>query len=1004
MQKTDLFLVPAGKPCPVFILRYLFLLFLINGAFFQSISAQDYFQQNVNYKIDVSLDDRRYELNAFEHLEYFNQSPDTLYFLYFHLWPNGYSNNETPLARQLIRFYGKQKLFKDAIQRGYIDSLRFQIGSRPVKWEYLPDAPDIAKIYLNDPLLPGDSIEITTPFRVKIPEASVSRFGHTGDFYQISQWYPKPAVYDKTGWHAFSYLDQGEYYAEFGNFVVNITLPDNYTVGATGELHNKKELERMDRLAADTSGIGNKAGGYNAEIPSSTEFKTLKYTAQNVHDFAWFASKQFHVTKDTMKLPHSGRIITIQALFPDEQAELWKSALEYSKEAIAYFSKNVGDYPYDSYTAVQSALVAGVGMEYPGIAVFAEADDAYSLDEVLVHEIGHNWFYAALGFNERRYPYLDESLTSSYTQHYMRMKYPGKKLWNSYLSDVKRAEFLHIDQLPIQREQEYEWLVQARKNLEQPINFSSTDLSFSNYDLMIYNKGERGFNYLRAYLGDSVYNTIQQDFYRKWKFKHPQPEDLRQEFETHTNKNLDWFFDDYLGTTKRIDYKMKRVDHQQLLVKNKGQLAAPFLLAGIKNDSVSFKKWVAGFEDEQWIKLPEGNYSELKIDPGHIMPEINRLNNNIRTSGFLPKADPVRLQLLFTLNDPEKQTIIFVPVLSYTQEDKLMPGLVINNGYIIPRKIEYFLAPFYSFHSSGLNGFGNVLYRFTPYNSFIREGTLNFEGTRFGAPGNQKYFKLKTGMNLFIGRKDNLKFLQHEIFTGFIAASDIAQIKPGEKAAAKSYVHVGYRLTRAFNVNPFSIMVMFEYNTNFRKVITEWNYRLSYRGENRGLNFHLFAGSMLKEDEQAPFYSLAAAGRSGTEDYLLRGTFPDRFNSSGSSILPRQMLQTEGGLVSPVNQQLGYSQRLLSLSITSELPGLPYDFPIKPFATVLLNDHGFSSSRPALFSEAGIKTGMWNVFEFYIPFWVSGNIKSHTGPVKDRIRFVFSLDTISKIGLKHRNN
>ncbi len=1004
MQKKDLISVPEGNLYPVIILRYLLIFCLINGASIQWISAQDYFQQKVNYKIDVLLNDNRYELHAFEHLEYINQSPDTLHFLYFHLWPNAYSNNDTHLARQLTRFYGKQKLFKDPDQRGYIDSLHFKIENHNVNWNYLPGSLDIAMIQLNDPLLPGDSIEITTPFRVRIPEATVSRFGHTGDFYQISQWYPKPAVYDKTGWHAFSYLDQGEYYSEFGNFNVNITLPDNYTVGATGELQNKTEEERMNRLASDTSWIGNKAGNFISEIPSSPETKTLNYTARNVHDFAWFASKRFHVVKDTMKLPHSARIITVQVLFPDEQALLWKNALKYCKSAIAYFSKTVGDYPYESYTAVQSALVAGVGMEYPGISVIAEADDAYSLDEVLVHEIGHNWFYAALGFNERRYPFLDESITSSYTQHYMRMKYPGEKLWNSYLTDIKKAELFHIDQLPIQREQEYEWLIQARKNLEQPINLSSTELSFSNYDLMIYNKGERGFNYLREYLGDSVYNVTMQAFYQKWKLKHPQPEDLREVFNAHTTKNLNWFFGDYLGTTKRIDYKMKRIDNQQLLVKNKGQMASPFLLAGIKDDSITFKKWIDGFENEQWINLPEGKYSELKIDPEYIMPEINRLNNNIRTSGFLPKADPVRVQLLFTVNDPEKQTIIFIPVLNWTQEDRLMPGVIFNNGYIIPRKVEYIIAPFYSFRSSSFVGFGNVLYRFIPYKSFIREGTLNFEGTRFGAPGNQKYFKLKTGIDLFIGKKDNLRFLQHEIFSSFIAASDIVHIKQGEKATTKNYIQAGYKITRAFNVNPYSLMVMLEYNTNFQKVFSEFNYQLSYRGENRGLNFHLFAGIMLKEDAQAPFYSLATAGRSGTEDYLLRGAFPDRFNNSNSAIWPRQMLQTEGGLVSPVNKQLGYSQKLLSLNITSEFPFLPYDFPVKPFATVLLNDHGFESNEPTLFAEAGIKTGMWNVLEFYIPLWVSGNIRSHSGPVKDRIRFVFSLDTISKIGLKHRNN
>ena len=148
---------------------------------------------------------------------------------------------------------GKEQLFKDPELKGYIDSLDFKVGSKTVQWNLLPGQPDICKLILNEPLCPGDTIIITTPFHVKIPKGVTSRLGHIGESYQISQWYPKPAVYDKTGWHQMSYLDQGEFYSEFGSFDVSITLPDNYTVGATGTSRMKTEMERLDKLAADTS-------------------------------------------------------------------------------------------------------------------------------------------------------------------------------------------------------------------------------------------------------------------------------------------------------------------------------------------------------------------------------------------------------------------------------------------------------------------------------------------------------------------------------------------------------------------------------------------------------------------------------------------------------------------------------------------------------------------------------------------------------------------------------
>ena len=158
-------------------------------------------------------------------------------------------------------------------------------------------------------------------------------------------------------------------------------------------------------------------------------------------------------------------------------------------------------------------------MEYPGITVIGLADDAYSLDEVITHEICHSWFYSALGSDERRYPFMDEGITSAYEIRYMNEKYPGKKLWEVYFKNRKLAKFLHIDKMPVGRMQELEWLVQARVNLEQPINLASTDYSDLNYYIFVYYKAAMGFNYLRAYLGDSLFDSTMHQYYTQWKFK-----------------------------------------------------------------------------------------------------------------------------------------------------------------------------------------------------------------------------------------------------------------------------------------------------------------------------------------------------------------------------------------------------------------------------------------------------------------------------------------------------
>lgn len=980
-------------------LHFIFIYLFFIGSYSEVLS-QEYFQQEVNYKIQVSLNDQLHELNAFETLEYINHSSDTLHFLYFHLWPNAYSNNNTPLARQLFQGYGKKKLFNDPELRGSIDSLNFKVNGRKVRWELLPGQPDICRINLELPLISGDSLLITTPFRVKIPKGVTSRLGHIGESYQISQWYPKPAVYDRSGWHPMSYLDQGEFYSEFGGFDVRITLPANYIVGASGNLQTDSEIEMLETLAADTSWIKTGNSSKTGFPLSSKQLKTLRYTADKIHDFAWFADKRFHVQKGTVKLPNSGREITTMVLFTNKQADLWEDAIHYVGEAIYWFSAKIGDYPYQNFTAVQSALTSGDGMEYPGITVIGLADGAYSLDEVISHEICHNWFYSALGSNERQYPFMDESITSAYTDRYLHEKYPGKKLWEVYVKNRTLAEFIHIDKLPIQRIQELEWLVQARYNLEQPINLPAAEYTGLNYGLMIYNKAATAFNYLRAYLGDPVFDAAMQEYFRQWKSGHPQPNDLRVIFETQSGQNLNWFFTDLLGTTKRLDYKMVRFRNQQLLIKNKGELVSPLFIAGMTADSVFFEKWVDGFEGQKSIDLPPGDYSKLIIDPGHVTPEIFRMNNNIQKTSTFPKADPVKAQLLFSVDDPEKRTLLYMPVINWTRENGFMLGMAFHNGFTIPKPLEYVVVPLYAFGSSNLAGFARVAYNIAPYDNFIRLARISLEARQFGAPENQNYQKLKTGLELHFRNKEMTQPINHSVFANYIAASNLFQIELPEKAKMNSYFQFGYLLEKTRVINPFNMLVSFESGKKYQKTSLDLNYRLSYWGTNKGLDIRLFTGTMLKTDPEVPFYAFSASGRSGREQYHFEGTYPDRFSVFPENFLSRQMTLSEGNLVSPINNSLGYSRWLFSLSFTSNLPGNADRFPVKPFLNLLLNDHGSTTvQNSSFFYEAGVKAGIWDFFEIYIPLLVSKNIKSASGAFKNRIRFVFSIESISKLKL-----
>jgi hypothetical protein len=477
---------------------FFFLLVFVCPDSYRGVRAQTpYFQQEVSYRIDALLDDRTHTLHADLALDYTNRAPQALDSIVFHLWPRAYASNETALARQFLRNGDTDFHFAPESERGTLDSLDFHVDGRPASFRFTPD-PDVGVLYLAGPLKTGGSIRITTPFRVRIP-ASFSRLGHVGDSYQITQWYPKPAVYDRDGWHPMPYLDQGEFYSEFGDYTVRITLPENYVVAATGVLQEEDErrwlLERSDQPPL---------AGFP---PSATAQKTITYRADRVHDFAWFADKRFTVAHDTLHLRPDAQSppIDVWTFHTATEADLWRETLTYVKRATRFFSDRVGTYPYPQVTAVQSALSAGAGMEYPMITVIGRAGSAEALDEVIAHEVGHNWFYGILGSNERDHPWMDEGLTSYYEGRYMRRDIDYDALGYRFLRRLGR---------------------------DLPPDTRSDSMSSLNYGVGAYSKPELTLRAMAERYGREQVDAAIQSYYREWKFRHPRPEDLYGELQT----------------------------------------------------------------------------------------------------------------------------------------------------------------------------------------------------------------------------------------------------------------------------------------------------------------------------------------------------------------------------------------------------------------------------------------------------------------------------------------
>lgn len=513
-------------------MKYFFLVI----AFITSItlSAQkEYFQQKVDYEIDVALYDQTKTLSGFETIKYTNNSTDALNFIWFHIWPNAYKNRNTALFKQIDADDSRKTKEKDA-EFGWIEGLDFKVnGAKATTTPHSnPAYIDVIKLNLPKPVKPGETVTITTPFTVKLP-SYFSRSGHADGQFIIAQWYPKPAVYDRNGWHEFPYLDMGEYYSNYGDFKVNITIPGDYIVGATGVLQTKDELIQYKLIGAKNA--ANRQASPELYKPTSTKNKVLTYTANNVVDFAWFADKNMVIQYDTVRL--KTKVVDAFTFYHNKPNSIWNMSIDYVKDATRKYSEWIGEYEYPTVQAFEGPKNnASGGMEYPMITIITQPDaDPKGLDGVITHEVGHNWFMGMLGSNERAHTWQDEGLNTYYQFRYEADKYRA----NSMLGEMPPE----LTRMSPERFQSTLYRYMTQIPMTTPIEKHSNDFKTAeDYGLTAYIKAAMWVYKLETIVGRDGVDRAFQQYFKDWNGRHPTPKDMQNSFEKALARNLDDFF------------------------------------------------------------------------------------------------------------------------------------------------------------------------------------------------------------------------------------------------------------------------------------------------------------------------------------------------------------------------------------------------------------------------------------------------------------------------------
>jgi len=665
-----------------------------------------YWQQDVAYKIHAVIDEVTHQIKGREQLDYTNNSPDTLRYVFFHLFQNAFVKDAyTHRLEEANKVRPRLGRYEAAGLGMVVNGL--QAEGKPLRTEI---DNTIMKVYLNEPLLPGQTLRMEMDFIAYFDNGGATRrrmkmydawgFMH----YNGCQWYPKICVYDaRQGWDTDQHMGK-EFYGDFGNFDVILDFASNYIVEATGVLRNRDEvLPAALRRQLDIKNFADKPWN---EAPSviipykKGERKRWHFYAEHVHDFAFTADPTYRIGTAYW----NG--IECVAVAQEPHAAGWQTAADFTAQVIQTFSEMYGIYHYPKMVVADAAD----GSEYPMITMDAGREPGFR--NLLVHEIGHSWFYGMVGNNETYRAALDEGFTQFINAEGL-IKLDGAvfkeqrpKGWAGRFAEPRLNKDVRVF---------HGYIYDAALGADHQLNTHSDDFNGAlghggGYRLVYYKAAAMLYN-LQYVLGDSLFAAAMQHYVQQWKFAHPYFEDFRNSIIRYTKVDLNWFFDQWLETTKSIDYgigrirRIKGTDSFDIRFRRKGSMQMPLDVTIVdKNggrqhyyipntwyekstDALTLPRWIG------WGKLNKQYTARVKVPAGiqHVIIDTSQrladrmMLNNYRSRPAIISELKTKLRLdagLAPAADWTKYRLYHRPDIWYNALDGLKLGWHLNGAYL----------------------------------------------------------------------------------------------------------------------------------------------------------------------------------------------------------------------------------------------------------------------------------------------------------------------------------
>ncbi|SDW13823.1 Peptidase family M1 [Lutibacter oricola] len=606
-------------------MQKLFLLLFISTTILTAQTNPNYWQQHVDYTMNVDVDAENYQYTGTQKLVYTNNSPDVLDKVFYHLYFNAFQpGSEMDLRLQNIvdpdyRMVTNIGTKENPIYESRIAKLKQnEIGFLKVKSlkqngkevDYFVEG-TVLEVTLNKAIEPGEIVTFNMEFEGQLPShiRRAGRNSEDGIALSMAQWYPKMAEYDFEGWQAHPYIGR-EFQGVWGNFDVKISIDKKYTIASTGYLQNPQEI------------------GHGYEDTSKKIIKqqqgnklTWHFVAPKVHDFTWAADANY---KHDVRETKCG--VTLHFFYKNEgkYKKAWKEVQPYTEKALDYFNEHIGPYPWKQYSVIQGG---DGGMEYAMCTLLAGGEKLGHIVGTLYHELAHSWFQQLLASNESKHSWMDEGFTT-------------------YISTLASNKIIKKGSDKPTNDDYLGYFYAVKNNIEEPLTTHAdrfnTNVAFS---IGSYTKGSMFLTQLNYIIGEeNTANTLKK-FYSDFKFTHPTPNDIKRTAEKVSGLHLDWYLNEWIETVNTIDYAVAKVDKNSVKLARVGQMPMPIdvsvtyvdgssedfyiplnLMRGEKPTSATIlKDWAWGKPTYSFVTKKE--IKTVEIDVSGLMADVDRSNN-----------------------------------------------------------------------------------------------------------------------------------------------------------------------------------------------------------------------------------------------------------------------------------------------------------------------------------------------------------------------------------------